>query len=417
MLLPRIVPRARAAMFLAGALALSCNAVKKEPAVVVPVYPEKLAITKAESLRTGIGAKSVEMSPDGSRVYSMNLEECSVYEYNRASRVIQRKLIFVMTPGKGWDYDKKVPINSYQEKPVEGHFSHNGRYLWVSLHNADGVAVWDLLGGDTAVEGKPFKTAWLHERIPPKPADVSAPPAAKKKAAPEPEFTNKKMKLLLIKTGATPKVIWSSPNGKYLFVSNWHSSTVSVIDISTPTPDGWNVVKTLRTGSVPRGMTASADSKFLYIAQMGGNFLSVVDLDTVEKVREITVGPAPRHILISNGYLYASICNEAKLIKVELPSGRIVQWARTMSSPRTIAASPDGTVIFVTCYNDNTVQAFRADTLALLATRESPGRPVGITVWQGGGVYEAWICNHTNFVMNVFTYTPPPAGSGTPPRQ
>ena len=124
----------------------------------------EMELLNVQTIPTGSGVKAVVISPDGSKVYSINLEGMSLYEFDRGSRRIMRKVQFVPHPGKGYNYDKKVWINSYQEKPVEACITHNGRFLWTSLHNAGGVVVWDLENNDTGVEGKPYKEAWLHER-------------------------------------------------------------------------------------------------------------------------------------------------------------------------------------------------------------------------------------------------------------
>jgi len=54
-----------------------------------------------ETVGATYGVKSVLISPDGSRVYSMNLEGMSVYEFDRKSRKLLRKLSFIPTKGKG----------------------------------------------------------------------------------------------------------------------------------------------------------------------------------------------------------------------------------------------------------------------------------------------------------------------------
>lgn len=272
----------------------------------------------AETIKNGSGVKSVVISPDGSKVYSMNLEEMSVYEFDRPSRKILRKLVFIPHTGTGFDYKNKINIDSSQEKPVEGHITHNGRYLWVSLHNGDGVVVWDLQGGETWSEGQQYKEAWLYG---PGPTDKV-------------NSGNSKVRLLWLKTGKTPKVVTSSPDGKYVFVANWHSSTVSVIGIDSNNPAEWHKIKDLQTGRVPRGLAVSPDSKFLYVAQMGGFGVSVVDLATLKKVDEIKVGANPRHIVTDGRFMYASLNAGSKITKVDLTTRKVVCVADSGKYPR-----------------------------------------------------------------------------------
>jgi len=69
----------------------------------------------------------------------MNLEGMSIYEFDQATRKVVKEFKFKRTKGMGWDYEKDKPISSYQEKPVEACLSHNDKFLWVSLHNAEGI--------------------------------------------------------------------------------------------------------------------------------------------------------------------------------------------------------------------------------------------------------------------------------------
>ncbi len=360
---------------------------------------DQLKLISTETVRTGIGVKSVELSPDGSRIYSMNLEECSVFEFNRKSRKLQRKIVFVRHPGWGFNYKKKERISSYQEKPVEAHFTHSGRYLWISLHNAGGIVVWDLLNGATAVPGKPYKEAWYYEIFD---QPSSAKTTTHKKGVPQQK--RGKIRLLWIKTGSTPKVISSSPDGRFLFVANWHSHTVSVLNIESHNPGDWKIIDNLNTGRIPRGLAVSPDSRYLYVAQMGSNHISIVDLENMKKVDRIVVGVNPRHLVISDGFLYSSLNIAGKLIKIDLRNLHIVGQVKTLPSPRTVAISQDGRYVFVVCYNIDYMQVFTANTLAPVGRFTSTLHPVGVTVYQNERSYEVWVGNYSSGTIKIFTF-------------
>lgn len=345
-----------------------------------------IKLIKTETIdKTCWGVKAIIASKDDSRFYSINLEGLSVYEFNRDTKKILRKLVFVANPGKGFNYNKKEWFDSYQEKPVEALFTHEGRYLWLSLHNAGGVVVWDLEDDDTFIEGRPFKEAWLH--------DMSSGSPSKKK-----------IRLLWIKTNTTPKVIAATPDEKYLFVSNWHSNTVSVLDISSSSPKDWVEIKELGPSPIPRGMVASADSRLLYLGQMGSDHISVIDLENFKKLRSINVGINPRHLIRFGDYIYCSLNLGAKLVKIDTTTEKVIQKTSTGRSPRTISITKDGKYIFVTCYNENQLQAFDADSLQLIGSWESNGHPVAAEVFQDGDFIEVWVGNHTHGTVKVFTF-------------
>jgi DNA-binding beta-propeller fold protein YncE len=348
--------------------------------------PNPIKLIKTEIIdKTCWGVKAIIAGKDDSRFYSINLEGLSVYEFNRETKKILRKLTFVAHPGKGYNYDKKEWFDSYQEKPVEALFTHGGRYLWLSLHNAGGVVVWDLEDDDTFVEGRPFKEAWLH--------DMSAGSPSKKK-----------IRLLWIKTNTTPKVIAATPDNKYLFVSNWHSNTVSVLDISSPLSKEWVAIKELGPSPIPRGMVASADSELLYLGQMGSDHISVIDLESFKKLRSINVGINPRHLIRYGDYIYCSLNLGAKLVKIDTNTEKVIKKASTGRSPRTISITKDGKYVFVTCYNADQLQAFDADSLELIGSWESKGHPVASEVFREGDLIEVWVGNHTYGTVKVFTF-------------
>src|ERR1700682_331542 len=118
--------------------------IKKD--TIIPRLPKpysELAYIKVELLPSAPGTKSVLFNSTGSKLYAMNLEGMSVYEFDQPARKITREFKFKPTPGTGWDYVKEKPIPSYQEKPVEACLSHHDKILWVSLHNAEGIVpIW-----------------------------------------------------------------------------------------------------------------------------------------------------------------------------------------------------------------------------------------------------------------------------------
>lgn len=357
----------------------------KPEEAIVETEPSKAVksvnLVKREQLKAGRSVKSVLFSPDRKYLYTLNLEGGSVYEFDRATRKLNRKLIFKQTAAKGYDYEKHAWIaNSFEEKPVEGHFTHGGKYLWISLHNAEGVVAWNVQGNEL-ITGKPFRIATIEH--------------GKKKV---------KTNLHFFQTGRTPKVITSTKHGKYLFVSNWHSHTVSVLDISSADPNNWKKVKDISVRPTPRGMCLSQDDKTLYVGLMGSDFLYAVGIDSLKVLKKYTVGNNPRHLLNTGESMYISLSRTEKLLKINQDNLTIQKRSNTQDDPRTIGISPDQSMIFTTCYSDNVIQIFDAQHLNVLASIESKGKPVGLDVFQQENRVEVWVGNYTASTVNVFTF-------------
>lgn len=332
-------------------------------------------LKKIKTLATGRCPKSVVVSPDGKMAYSLNLEGMSVYAFHVESRKILWRLKFYPTHAKGWDYKNRRPISSYAEKPVEGAFTGNGRYLWVSLHNAAKVVVIDTQW-KTKFQGKTMK-ARLY--------------AGKSKRA-------RVVRIKSIRVGHTPKVIAVSPGDKFVYVANWHSHNVSVIN-----PKNYRVIKTIRVVRIPRGMAFSPDGKYAYIANMGSNVITKVDVENNHKViKHYKVGVTPRHIVISadGRFLYVSLNRAGKIIKFDTILGKTVRSRYVGRLPRTIALSKNGNFLSVVLYSTRQVVVMDTEKLSIMGRFRTGGGPIGVEIIDELG--EVWVANYRSSSMDIF---------------
>src|SRR5262249_30986281 len=124
-----------------------------------------------------------------------------------------------------------------------------------------------------------------------------------------------------IEVGLHPSAMAVSPDGRYLYVANANSDTVSVIDAATD-----QVVRTLDLrlfagaplGSAPNALAAAADGRTLYVANGGNNALAVGGLQEPQQPprgviptrrvpRAVLVSADGRKLIVANGYGFGSI--------------------------------------------------------------------------------------------------------------
>jgi DNA-binding beta-propeller fold protein YncE len=354
-------------------------------------HTESLELLGSERLSTAIGTKSVVFDSSQAKLYAMNLDGMSICEFDRASRRLLRKLVFEGTPGEGYNYQTKKNFDSFEEKPVEACLTHQDRYLWLSLHNAGGVVFWDLLSPVQRLGGQQTRPARLLTYQPDS--------TGRNQLASE-----QVIHLPFIATGRTPKVVVASPDQRRLYVANWHANTVSVLDISRHDPSRWAKLVDVPARPVPRGMAVSADNRRLYIGQMGGSHIDVLGLDSLKRQHRIQTGVNPRHLVLRGHYLFASLNLSGKLLQIDTETLKVVRSASTLPQPRTIALSPDGSLLFVTCYTKDRVQVFRADDLSLLGSYKTDHHPVGVAVHQSGDQVEAWVGNYASGTISVLRF-------------
>ncbi len=348
------------------------------------VYEKKEVITAAG------GTKSVIFNATGTKLYAMNLEAMSVYEFDQASRKISREFKFTPTRGMGWDYNKSRPINSFQEKPVEACFSHGDSILWVSLHNAEGIVpIWvNDFSKNNALTTPEQKT---------KPVTIIYPGSEKRDS----------FRVPLIETGKTPKVISKTADSKYLLVSNWHSRTTSVLAMDAAVFPYGKVISTIPVSAIPRGIAVDDKNGKSYIAIMGGSSLNVVDNNSWKSESIMNVWSSPRHIVMdTSGHLFVSYNSLGTIACIEAATGKQLFTARTHSQPRTIVLSKNYQFIFVTCYTSDYVDVYKinSDNFEKVASLPCGGHPVGADIYENDDKLEAWVCSYSSGSISIYSF-------------
>lgn len=364
--------------------------------VISPVlmpYGE-LEYLNREQLNAAPGTKSVLFNSSGSKLYAMNLEGMSVYEFDQASRKVGREFKFTPTRGMGWDYNKSRPIASFQEKPVEACFSHDDKILWVSLHNAEGIVPIFVDDYKTAYQG-----ASDSQRK--KPVTVIFPATGKKDSFNVP----------LITTGKTPKVIARTGDSRYLLVSNWHSRTVSVLDMNKDVYPFGKVISTVPVSAIPRGIVVDDISHKSYVAIMGGASLAVLDNELWKTDTILNVASSPRHLVMdTSGHIFVSYNSLGMIACLDAATGKSLFTASTHSQPRTIVLSKNHKFIFVTCYTGDIVDVYKInpDSFTKIASLPCGGHPVGVDIFENNEKLEAWVCSYSSGSISVYSFRKKP---------
>lgn len=350
---------------------------------------DSLIFLSTEQLKSGNGTKSVIFNSDMTKMYALNLEGMSIYEYSQKTKSIIRIFKFKPTKGIGWDYDNEKPIPSFEEKPVEACISNNDSILWVSLHNAGGIVPIFISENSTITHNKKNNTDKLIY------------------------FTDGADKIKdstyvpLIETGKTPKVIIKSANDHNLLVSNWHSYSISVLEINPLMYPFAKVIKTIPVKSIPRGMIYNDKIHESYVAIMGGATLDVIDNDSWTIKGELNVASNPRHLVQGDsGRIFVSYNKISTIACIDPLNNKTLFYTPTSSQPRTIAISKNKKFLFVTCYSGNKVEVFKinSDNFEKIASLDCLRSPVGIDLFEDDNKLEAWVCSYNGGLLSIFTF-------------
>lgn len=240
----------------------------------------------------------------------------------------------------------------YRGSPVEASFSNNGRYAWVSNYQ---------------MYGKGFNN----------PGDDKCNPQQKK----DNSFlyridTNSFAIDRAIEVGSVPKYVATTPDDRFVLVSNWCSYDLSVVD----TEESREIYR-IKLGAYPRGIAVDRAGEWAYIAVMGSLDIAKVNLQDFSVGWLKNVGNSPRNLNISpdGQHLYVSLNGEQKVAKIDLQTGRVVAKVSTGKAPRSTALSDDGEFLYVVNYHSDTLSKIRTRDFQVVETVNTHDKPIGIT--------------------------------------
>ena len=180
----------------------------------------------------------------------------------------------------------------------------------------------------------------------------------------------------VVPTGAVPKFLQVSPDGRRLVVANWCGFDVSVIDTEQMVELG-----RVDLGRHPRGVAITHDSSQAYVTVMGAERIDLVDLEQLSVVASLTSsGITPRHIILSadGKTLFSSNHLMDTVRKIDLETDTLAGTVRTGTQTRSLAVSDDEASMYVVNYLDGTISKVRTSDMEVLQTISVGGRPVGI---------------------------------------
>ena len=252
--------------------------------------------------------KSVQFLPAGNKAYVQALEGQATLVYNTNTLTRTRVIVHrfgakhtpLFLPNKRYaqrllNAQAPQPVQHFTGKPVEGTFSHKGRYLWVSLYRRSYDPLSQMPSALSVIDTQT-------ERI-----------------------------VRVVNTGSIPKFLTLSPDQQKLAVIHWGENTVGVLGFEGDLPPPslqpanasvrplqvqhlaeWVVGKRLaldftqkvnrdqQCGLCLRGATFTRDGAHLLVGRMGGGGISVLNTQTGRHVGVVGGSkPSPRHLVLS----------------------------------------------------------------------------------------------------------------------
>lgn len=249
------------------------------------------------------------------------------------------------------DFGASNNSGTYKGAPVEGSFSPDGKYLYVSNYAMYGKG-YNKEGHDTCSPADGYDKSFVY-RINRATYQIDS----------------------IYPVGSVPKVVEVTPDNKYVLAANWCSYTVSVISVEKN-----KVVKTIKIGRYPRGIAISNDSTKAYVAEMGGNRIHVIDLQDFS-TSFIPIGSNPRAIVLSpdNSTMYVTMNLSGRVASWNLITNKPGKSVRTGEAARSLAISSDGSSLYVVNFKSDTMSRVRTTDMKVTQNIKVCNEPIGIT--------------------------------------
>ena len=249
------------------------------------------------------------------------------------------------------DFGLSKYSGKYKGAPVEGTFSPDGKYLYVSNYAMYGKG-FNKEGTDKCSPADGYDKSFVY-RINRSYYQIDS----------------------VYQVGSVPKVVEITPDNKYLLVANWCSYTVSIISIEQN-----KLVKTIKIGRYPRGIAISNDSSRAYVAEMGGSRIHVINLQDFS-TSFIPIGSNPRAIVLSpdNSKIYVTMNLSGRVASWDLVSNKPGKSVRTGEAARSLAISADGSALYVVNYKSDTMSRVRTSDMKVTQNIKVCNEPIGIT--------------------------------------
>lgn len=232
-----------------------------------------------------------------------------------------------------------------------------------------------------------------------------------------------------IHVGTYPDAI--AIEGTTAYVANYTSNSVTPIDLTTGKP-----LPSIPAGPGPAAIAISTQLDRAYVTDDGtstglGHTVTPIDLKTLKAMAPIRVGDGPQGIAVMPGGKYAYVADAGAIISgqagpvghtvtpIDLVTGTAGKPITVGNGPTGIAVTPDGSTVYVTNLDSQSVSPVDTSTNRALAAVAVPGAPIAVAVGHG----YAWVVDtpsstsRGNNVVPISTSTdragkPIPVGKG-----
>jgi YVTN family beta-propeller protein len=150
-----------------------------------------------------------------------------------------------------------------------------------------------------------------------------------------------------IPVGLHPYGIDAAPDGRRVYVTNFFSNDVSVIDTDPLSPSFRDVIESIPAGTNPTSLAVHPDGRSLYVANYGGATLTIIDTDSTHATYHLAratanTGTDTRTIVITPDGGLVVMGTSTGLLVLDPVTGEILDTIDLGLSTQSLAIHPAG---------------------------------------------------------------------------
>ena len=184
------------------------------------------------------------------------------------------------------------------------------------------------------------------------------------------------------------KVLTRDRQRGQVYVANWASKNISVIDIASMTE-----TRRLPAGGVPRGMVVAPDGATLYVGQFthvgesdGRGRVLKVDIKSGRILKYLGTYGAKRHLVADDrGRLFVSDMARSRIEVYDMNTDTQLKEIPVYHKPNTIVLSPDQRFLYVSCRGPNSPSGYTNPGLKMGRIYAIDTQTLTVSEWWEGG--------------------------------
>ena len=199
-----------------------------------------------------------------------------------------------------------------------------------------------------------------------------------------------------ITVGKGPIGVSVTPDGAFVYVSNYSSNTVSVIDTSNHT-----LIDTIQVGSRPWGVSMTPDGTYAYVSNSSSNTVSVIDTSNHAVIETISVETSPRKVSMPNDGAYAYVNNysSGSVSVIDTSNHAVIDTIRVGGALSDVSVTPDGKYAYVNNYTSGMASVIDVSERTVIDTITVGNGPDGISMTPNGAY--AYVNNYLDDTVSV----------------